>query len=189
MHILLHFIFYSLYLIFHSSYLYVYFPCVVFSIFALSMERTRLSFHCWLYSLCIVVYVTNKTWNLKLETCETQFCLTVLGQVDADREEDDIFTDICTIVKERLFPSDTNAVGFLNKSYTISHNLFLKICSVQFVLKNLSASYFINIIFLPAEQYWRSLEGRLNIQTAAAIKSKMSKAGCQTFYFIIFFHQ
>ncbi len=29
------------------------------------MERTRLSFHCWLYSLCIVVYVTNKTWNLK----------------------------------------------------------------------------------------------------------------------------
>ncbi len=39
-----------------------------FSIFALSMERTRLSFHCWLYNLCIVVYVTNKTWNLKLET-------------------------------------------------------------------------------------------------------------------------
>ncbi len=38
-----------------------------FSIFALSMERTRLSFHCWLYNLCIVVYVTNKTWNLKLE--------------------------------------------------------------------------------------------------------------------------
>ncbi len=37
-----------------------------FSIFALSMERTRLSFHCWLYNLCIVVYVTNKTWNLKL---------------------------------------------------------------------------------------------------------------------------
>ncbi len=45
---------------------YVYFPCVVFSIFALSMERTRLSFHCWLYSLCIVVYVTNKTWNLSI---------------------------------------------------------------------------------------------------------------------------
>ncbi len=38
-----------------------------FSIFALSMERTRLTFHCWLYNLCIVVYVTNKTWNLKLE--------------------------------------------------------------------------------------------------------------------------
>ncbi len=31
------------------------------------MERTRLSFHCWLYSLCIVVYVTNKTWNLNLK--------------------------------------------------------------------------------------------------------------------------
>ncbi|KAG1951038.1 myosin light chain [Pimephales promelas] len=28
--------------------------------------------------------------------------------VDADREEDDIFTDICAIVEERLFPSDTN---------------------------------------------------------------------------------
>ncbi len=36
-----------------------------FSIFALSKERTWLSFHCWLYNLCIVVYVTNKTWNLK----------------------------------------------------------------------------------------------------------------------------
>ncbi len=36
------------------------------TIFALSMERTWLTFHCWLYNLCIVVYVTNK--NLKLET-------------------------------------------------------------------------------------------------------------------------
>lgn len=36
----------------------------------------------------------------------------LLGQVDADREEDDIFTDICAIVEERLFPSDTNAVCF-----------------------------------------------------------------------------
>ncbi len=35
------------------------------TIFALSMERTQLTFHCWLYNLCIVVYVTNKTWNLK----------------------------------------------------------------------------------------------------------------------------
>ncbi len=32
------------------------------------MERTWLTFHCWLYNLCIVVYVTNKAWNLKLET-------------------------------------------------------------------------------------------------------------------------
>ncbi len=67
---ILHFTFYILFFISYFSFIlsYVYFPCVVFSIFALSMERTRLSFHCWLYSLCIVVYVTNKTWNLKLET-------------------------------------------------------------------------------------------------------------------------
>ncbi len=38
------------------------------TIFALSMERTWFTFHCWLYNLCIVVYVTNKAWNLKLET-------------------------------------------------------------------------------------------------------------------------
>ncbi len=63
------FTFYILFFISYFSFIlsYVYFPCVVFSIFALSMERTWLSFHCWLYSLCIVVYVTNKTWNLKLE--------------------------------------------------------------------------------------------------------------------------
>ncbi len=63
------FIFYILFFISYFSFIlsYVYFPCVVFSIFALSMERTRLSFHCWLYSLCIVVYVTNKTWNLNLK--------------------------------------------------------------------------------------------------------------------------
>ncbi len=63
------FTFYILFFISYFSFIlsYVYFPCVVFSIFALSMERTRLSFHCWLYSLCIVVYVTNKTWNLKLD--------------------------------------------------------------------------------------------------------------------------
>ncbi len=42
-----------------------------FSIFALSMERARLSFHCWLYNLCIVVYVTNKTWNLKTQWTNT----------------------------------------------------------------------------------------------------------------------
>ncbi len=57
------FTFYILFFISYFSFIlsYVYFPSVVFSIFALSMERTRLSFHCWLYSLCIVVYVTNKT--------------------------------------------------------------------------------------------------------------------------------
>ncbi len=55
----------SLYLIFYSFY-FMYTSLVLYStIFALSMERTRLTFHCWLYNLCIVVYVTNKTWNLK----------------------------------------------------------------------------------------------------------------------------
>ncbi len=45
----------------------MYTSLVLYStIFALSMERTRLTFHCWLYNLCIVVYVTNKTWNLRL---------------------------------------------------------------------------------------------------------------------------
>ncbi|XP_051749777.1 adenylate kinase 5, like isoform X2 [Ctenopharyngodon idella] len=33
----------------------------------------------------------------------------LIVRVDADREEDDIFTDICAIVEERLFPSETNA--------------------------------------------------------------------------------
>ncbi len=57
------FIFYILFFISYFLFIlfYVYFPCVVFSIFALSKERTRLSFHCWLYNLCIPVYVTNKT--------------------------------------------------------------------------------------------------------------------------------
>ncbi len=63
MHILLYLIFCSLYLIFYSFY-FMHTSLVLYStIFALSMERTRLSFHCWLYNLCIVVYVTNKTWT------------------------------------------------------------------------------------------------------------------------------
>ncbi len=37
------------------------------TIFALSMERFHLThIHCWLYNLCIVVYVTNKL-ELELE--------------------------------------------------------------------------------------------------------------------------
>ncbi len=32
--------------------------------FLLTFDFSLLSFHCWLYNLCIVVYVTNKTWNL-----------------------------------------------------------------------------------------------------------------------------
>ncbi len=78
------FTFYILFFISFFSFIlsYVYFPCVVFSIFALSMERTRLSFHCWLYNLCIVVYVTNKTWNLKLETWAlSSCCFHVLMQI------------------------------------------------------------------------------------------------------------
>ncbi len=70
MHILLYFIFYSLYLIFYSFYFMYTSLVLYFSIFALSMERTRLSFHCWLYNLCIVVYVTNKTWNLKQDNAK-----------------------------------------------------------------------------------------------------------------------
>ncbi len=64
MHILLH-LYFILYILFFIHLILCLLPLCCFSIFALSMERTRLSFHCWLYSLCIVVYVTNKTWNLK----------------------------------------------------------------------------------------------------------------------------
>ncbi len=71
MHILLYFIFCSLYLIFYSFY-FMHTSLVLYStIFALSMERTWLTFHCWLYTLCIVVHVTNK--NLKLETVNHSF--------------------------------------------------------------------------------------------------------------------
>ncbi len=66
MHILLYFIFCALYLIFYSFY-FMHTSLVLYStIFALSMERTWLTFHCWLYNLCIVVYVTNKTWTWTL---------------------------------------------------------------------------------------------------------------------------
>ncbi len=65
MHIL-YILYFILYILFFINFMYTSLV-LYFSIFALSMERTRLSFHCWLYNLCIVVYVTNKTWNLKLE--------------------------------------------------------------------------------------------------------------------------
>ncbi len=68
MHILLYFIFCSLYLIF---YLFNFNSSVLYSIiFALSMERTWLTFHCWLYTLYIIVYVTNKnleSWTFGLD--------------------------------------------------------------------------------------------------------------------------
>ncbi len=42
----------------------MYTSFVLYSIIcALSMERTWLTFHCWLYTLCIIVYVTNKSWT------------------------------------------------------------------------------------------------------------------------------
>ncbi len=60
------------------------------TIFALSMERTWFTFHCWLYSLCIVVYVTNKAWNLKLETWSTfkckYFCTFTCNEVIFDQQ-------------------------------------------------------------------------------------------------------
>ncbi len=64
----------SLYLMFYSFYFMYTSLVLYFSIFALSMERTRLSFHCWLYNLCIVVYVT-----IKLETCGPVFLPEVLN--------------------------------------------------------------------------------------------------------------
>ncbi len=68
-HSLILYILYSvLYILFVIHFILCILPLLYSTIFALSMERTRLSFHCWLYNLCIVVYVTNKTWNLKLET-------------------------------------------------------------------------------------------------------------------------
>ncbi len=55
-------------LCFISYFLFILILCILVlysTIFALSMERTWLIFHCWLYTLCIVVYVTNKTWTWK----------------------------------------------------------------------------------------------------------------------------
>ncbi len=66
-HSLILYILYSvlLYLIFYSFY-FMHTSLVLYStIFALSMERTWFTFHCWLYNLCIVVYVTNKAWKLE----------------------------------------------------------------------------------------------------------------------------
>ncbi len=65
-HSLILYILYSvLYILFFIHFILCILPLLYSTIFALSMERTWLTFHCWLYNLCIVVYVTNKTWNLK----------------------------------------------------------------------------------------------------------------------------
>ncbi len=72
---ILYILYFVLYIFFYSFY-FMYTSLVLYStIFALSMEQTRLTFHCWLYNLCIVVYVTNKTWNLKLETWKRELIL------------------------------------------------------------------------------------------------------------------
>ncbi len=61
------FIFYILFFISYSLLILCIFPLCLYSIiFALSMERTWLTFHCWLYTHYIIVYVTNKnleSWN------------------------------------------------------------------------------------------------------------------------------
>ncbi len=72
MHILLYFRFYILcFISYFYSFYFMHTSLVLYStIFALSMERTWLTFHCWLYTLCIVVYVTNKTWTWTWTWCE-----------------------------------------------------------------------------------------------------------------------
>ncbi len=67
-HSLILYILYSvLYILFFIHFILCILPLLYSTIFALSMERTWFTFHCWLYNLCIVVYVTNKTWNLNLK--------------------------------------------------------------------------------------------------------------------------
>ncbi len=56
-----HFLYFVLYILFFTYFILCIFPLCLYSIiFALSMERTWLTFHCWLYTLYIIVYVTNK---------------------------------------------------------------------------------------------------------------------------------
>ncbi len=88
-----------------------------FSIFALSKERTRLSFHCWLYNLCIPVYVTNKTWNLKLEAGVGPLCFLKTNVTAPVYQEilehfmlpstDQLFKDADFIFQQDLAPAHT----------------------------------------------------------------------------------
>ncbi len=56
-----HFLYFVLYILFFTYFILCLFPLCLYSIiFALSMEWTWLIFHCWLYILYIIVYVTNK---------------------------------------------------------------------------------------------------------------------------------
>ncbi len=65
-------IFFIFYILLFISYFFLihfmYISSVLYSIiFALSMERTWLTFHCWLYTLYIMVYVTNtnlESWKV-----------------------------------------------------------------------------------------------------------------------------
>ncbi len=88
----------------------MYTSLVLYStLFALSMERTRLTFHCWLYNLCIVVYVTNKTLNLKLDwSVNPSLCLL----------NDDSGLCISSMQKRMLF------AGFTAAKKTIIQNWF-----------------------------------------------------------------
>ncbi len=53
-------LYFVLYILFFTYFILCIFPLCLYSIiFALSMERTWLTFHCWLYILYIIVYVTN----------------------------------------------------------------------------------------------------------------------------------
>lgn len=72
-----------------------------FLIFRLTVEFSWFWKHklFWLQVLFLTIKIIIIN-NLQFKAVK-QFCLTLLGQVDADREEDDIFTDICAIVEER----------------------------------------------------------------------------------------
>ncbi len=83
----------------------MYTPLVLYStIFALSMERTRLTFHCWLYNLCIVVYVTNKTWNLKTWNFELldRVCVALETQRDGMLFYPKLFNTLYSVVMHIL---------------------------------------------------------------------------------------
>ncbi len=67
-------LYFGLYILFFIYFILCIFPLCLYSIiFALSMERTCLTFHCWLYTLYIIVYVTNK--NLESHTLISQLSI------------------------------------------------------------------------------------------------------------------
>ncbi len=65
------------YILFLTYFILCIFPLCLYSIiFALSMERTLLTFHCWLYTLYIIVYVTNKNLESR-KLCASNIIATV----------------------------------------------------------------------------------------------------------------